>query len=93
MQIAIASPAAIGRPKSTQMKCETRTQLLNDLSHAVAAYHQAVHELISQNGSSPAALLEQVRQVKAECSASREALLKHEGEHGCSLLLAAAQGD
>ena len=88
MQIPIGSQPAKGRP-SMQMKCEARTQLLNELSRAVAAYHQAVHDLINRNGSAPAALFEQVRQMKAECSASREALLKHEVEHGCSLVLAA----
>lgn len=69
--------------------CEARARLLNDLSSAVTAYNQAVSWAVQLNGSLPATLGEQLRQVRDDCHACRRALLMHESEHGCLLVLAA----
>ncbi len=72
------------------MGCETRTQLLNELSRAVAAYNRAVNQMIHREAGPPE-LREQAAQAREECNACRAALLEHERDHGCSILVAGWQ--
>jgi hypothetical protein len=71
------------------MSCETRTQLLNELSSAVADYNRAVNRMIRRSGLQPPAMRAEVIQAREECDASRAALLEHEREHGCVSVLVA----
>jgi hypothetical protein len=59
------------------MNSEARTQLLNQLSRAVAAYNHALNRMIDCKGSLPPALCQQARQAREECHARRAALLEH----------------
>jgi hypothetical protein len=71
------------------MSCETRAQLLNDLSSAVAAYNRAVNQMIHRSGLQPPAMRAEVTEAKEACDACRAALLDHEREHGCVKVLVA----
>jgi len=67
-----------------------RTQLLNELSRAVAVYNRAVNQMMNRD-STPPELREQAAQAREECNACRAALLEHERDHGCSILVAGWQ--
>ncbi len=68
------------------MNCHARTNLLNELSRALAAYSAAVNR-INHDESFSFELAREVRKTRDEYSACRLLLVKHESEHGCSMVL------
>jgi hypothetical protein len=71
------------------MNCHARTNLLNELSRALAAYSAAVNR-INHDESFSFELAREVRKTRDEYSACRLLLVKHESEHGCSMVLVEA---